>query len=114
MRVAVVRTGVREGAVVEGASVVLSPASLRVLDQFGVLDDLLAVGSELTRNVVFGADDGSAWADTQAPRVFRECHGIGQVAVNLVDEDLRRPRKMTVHALGRSHLVRNVKHLRVT
>jgi len=61
-----------------GASLVLSAASMRVMQQFGILDSLLdgvqgAKGCQIETNTVFGGDDGRVIAGAcRSPLVYKE------------------------------------------
>jgi 2-polyprenyl-6-methoxyphenol hydroxylase-like FAD-dependent oxidoreductase len=54
-----------------GASLVLAPHNLRVMHQFGILDDLLAVGHEITHNRTFDLD-GKVLNDSIAIQTLRK------------------------------------------
>lgn len=49
----------------QGASLVLSPGTLRVMHQFGLLDQLLAIGAEIQHNKAF-TKVGLCFRDTWA------------------------------------------------
>ncbi len=54
-----------------GASLVLAPHNLRVMHQFGILDDLLAVGHEITHNRTFDLG-GNVLNDSIAIQTLRK------------------------------------------
>lgn len=63
----------RRAEVVEdvGASLVLAPQNLRVMQQFGILDDLLRIGQEVRRNKSFGVD-GTSWGISTVLEMIRD------------------------------------------
>jgi hypothetical protein len=68
-----------------GASLVLYPASMRIMHQFGILEGLQAVGAELVRTQSL-TRDGQLFRDTNNVRILKECyvlvvHGISWLAV---------------------------------
>ncbi|PIG69124.1 hypothetical protein AARAC_011696 [Aspergillus arachidicola] len=62
-----------------GASLIVHPHTLRVLHQFGILDDLLPRGVELNHHLSFTAD-GQVFAEGHRYGLIREYHGHGPVA----------------------------------
>ncbi|OQE46716.1 hypothetical protein PENCOP_c001G01213 [Penicillium coprophilum] len=62
-----------------GASLIVHPHTLRVLHQFGILDDLLPRGVELDHHLSFTAD-GHVFAEGNRYGLIREYHGHGPVA----------------------------------
>jgi 2-polyprenyl-6-methoxyphenol hydroxylase-like FAD-dependent oxidoreductase len=54
-----------------GASLVLAPHNLRVMHQFGILDNMLAVGHEITRSKTFDLD-GNVLNETTAIYTLRK------------------------------------------
>ncbi|KAJ5794613.1 FAD binding domain-containing protein [Penicillium paradoxum] len=71
----------RRPAIVEdqGASLIVHPHTLRVLDQIGVLEDLLPRGAELRHHLSFTAEGHVFKEGTQYTKI-RENHGHGPVA----------------------------------
>ncbi|KAJ0413288.1 hypothetical protein BJY00DRAFT_319930 [Aspergillus carlsbadensis] len=71
----------RRPAIVEdrGASLIVHPHALRVLQQFGILDDLLPRGAELNHHLSFTAD-GRVFAEGDRYALIRDNHGHGPVA----------------------------------
>ncbi|KAH8594579.1 hypothetical protein B0O99DRAFT_662193 [Bisporella sp. PMI_857] len=71
----------RRPAIVEdkGASLVVYPHTFRVMHQFGILEALLSVGSELHHHLSFTADGHAFKEGTRYERV-RENHGYGPIA----------------------------------
>ncbi|GFF97683.1 3-(3-hydroxy-phenyl)propionate/3-hydroxycinnamic acid hydroxylase [Aspergillus udagawae] len=62
-----------------GASLIVHPHTLRVLHQFGILDELLPRGAELKHHLSFTAD-GHVFSEGNRYRLIRENHGHGPVA----------------------------------
>ncbi|KAI2889754.1 transcriptional regulator family: Fungal Specific TF [Aspergillus niger] len=71
----------RRPAIIEdkGASLIVHPHTLRVFDQFGILDDVLPHGTELNHHLSFTAD-GHVFAESNRYNLVRENHGHGPVA----------------------------------
>ncbi|PYH98053.1 FAD/NAD(P)-binding domain-containing protein [Aspergillus ellipticus CBS 707.79] len=63
----------------QGASLVLGPHNLRVMHQFGILDQLLAIGGEIQQSKAF-THEGHRFKHTTAARIFRQNHGMAPVA----------------------------------
>lgn len=61
----------RRPAIVEdkGASLIVHPHTLRVLDQFGILEELLPLGAELHHHLSFTADGHIFKEGTQYARI---------------------------------------------
>ncbi|KAJ1326515.1 salicylate hydroxylase [Microdochium nivale] len=102
------RAGGVVGQIDLGASLVLSPASVRVMQQFGVADRLVHGSTGSGSGCCGGEEDGArgvpaaaaTWGGTEVEdnfvldakgrvisrtgtaRIFRECHGIGQLALH--------------------------------
>lgn len=55
----------------KGASLIVHPHTLRVLHQFGILDDLLPHGTELNHHLSFTAD-GHVFAEGRRYSLIRE------------------------------------------
>lgn len=53
-----------------GASIVLAPQNLRVMHQFGILDDLNRIGQELKSNKSFDLE-GASWGSNQIFETLR-------------------------------------------
>ncbi|KAK1974397.1 FAD binding domain-containing protein [Colletotrichum cereale] len=63
----------------QGASLVLSPASLRVFHQFGILDQLIDIGGKVKVNKAFTVD-GKLFMHANAYGILKEHHGIEPLA----------------------------------
>ncbi|GKT95440.1 FAD binding domain-containing protein [Colletotrichum tofieldiae] len=63
----------------QGASLVLSPASLRVFHQFGILDQLMDIGGRVKENKAFTVE-GHVFMHADALGILKEHHGIEPVA----------------------------------
>ncbi|KAK1999495.1 FAD binding domain-containing protein [Colletotrichum falcatum] len=63
----------------QGASLVLSPSSLRVFHQFGILDQLMDIGGKVKVNKAFTAD-GQLFMHANAYGTLKEHHGIEPLA----------------------------------
>ncbi|PKS12469.1 hypothetical protein jhhlp_000675 [Lomentospora prolificans] len=62
-----------------GASLVLSPPSMRIMEQFGLLDSLLPIGGEIVQNKTFDLS-GRELAHSTSIQLMRKNHGIAPVA----------------------------------
>ncbi|GKZ27644.1 hypothetical protein AbraIFM66951_001745 [Aspergillus brasiliensis] len=62
-----------------GASLIVYPHTFRVLQQFGILDNLLPRGTELNHHLSFTAD-GHVFAEGNRYTLIRDNHGHGPVA----------------------------------
>ncbi|KAK2035231.1 FAD binding domain-containing protein [Colletotrichum zoysiae] len=63
----------------QGASLVLSPSSLRVFHQFGILDQLMDIGGKVKVNKAFTVD-GQLFMHANAYGILKEHHGIEPLA----------------------------------
>ncbi|EFQ36277.1 FAD binding domain-containing protein [Colletotrichum graminicola] len=63
----------------QGASLVLSPSSLRVFHQFGILDQLLEIGGKIKINKAFTVD-GQRFMHADAYGLLKDHHGIEPLA----------------------------------
>ncbi|KAK1955720.1 FAD binding domain-containing protein [Colletotrichum sublineola] len=63
----------------QGASLVLSPSSLRVFHQFGILDQLMDIGGKVKVNKAFTVD-GQRFMHANAYGILKEHHGIEPLA----------------------------------
>ncbi|ETS86178.1 hypothetical protein PFICI_00006 [Pestalotiopsis fici W106-1] len=62
-----------------GASLVLAPTTLRVMEQFGLLDKLLALGGELKSNKTLDVR-GNELGHSEAVQLMRKNHGTAPIA----------------------------------
>ncbi|KAH7025980.1 uncharacterized protein B0I36DRAFT_375924 [Microdochium trichocladiopsis] len=68
----------------QGASLVLAPGSMRVMQQFGLLEALDEAGCDVVRSVAF-TREGEVMGRTETQLVVKECHGTCPISYHRAD-----------------------------
>ncbi|KAH8647349.1 FAD binding domain-containing protein [Xylariales sp. PMI_506] len=67
-----------------GAALVVEPASLRIMEQFGILNKLVAIGGEIMENKSFDMN-GTLLSSTTSVQLIRKNHGTAPIMIHRAD-----------------------------